>query len=107
MATASQLPDGLSVAIVTRYPPLGLTHSGRGISAYSRKLAEQLSAAGVATHVIADQRDGGEEHYEENSVHVHRVWRGDSRVTRDVITTLADIDVSLVHLQYELFMFGP
>jgi glycosyltransferase involved in cell wall biosynthesis len=102
----SSLPVNLSVAIVSRYPPFGQTHVGRGIAAYTRNLAEHLAASGVTTHVLAEQSGSDEEHYVDNSVLVHRVWRHGSDVSGSIINSLEGIGASLVHLQYELFMFG-
>jgi glycosyltransferase involved in cell wall biosynthesis len=102
----ASVSSDLRVALISRYPPRGQTHVGRGLAFYTRHLAEHLARLGISTHVVAEQLDRGEEQYTENCVSVHRVWRTGPTAANEILASLDGLDVSVVHIQHEFFLFG-
>lgn len=93
--------------MISRYAPRGHVHHGRGLNSYAKNLAMALAAAGVDVTVLADRSDGQEDRYTEDGVRVHRVWRIGSTDVARLASEVEALCPSVVHLQYELFMFGP
>lgn len=96
----------MDVALITRYPPPGSTHVGRGIASYSKLLATEIAKLGVRTCVLAERLEGSPGVYEEEGVFVHRAWRLGLGALKDLSAAVRAIRPSIVHLQHELFLFG-
>ena len=101
--------DGLrrTVALISRYAPRGHVHYGRGLNSYAKNLATSLVRTGVDVTVFADRIDGEEERYTEDGVNVRRIWTVGRPDVAGLVAAVDALRPSLVHLQYELFMFGP
>jgi len=95
-----------SVAIVTRWPPAGMIHSGRGIASYSKQLALALSAAGWRITIVADYRPEEPKDYVESGIRVTRQWRSGLAACIDIPRVVKREEVSIVHVQHETFAFG-
>lgn len=74
---------------------------------YTKKLATTLASTGTDVTVIAERLGSGCQEYSEDGVQVIRSWRYGLRATNDVLSTLRVLHPSVIHLQHELFMFGP
>ena len=98
--------DVKRVVIVTRYPPFGQTHSGRGIGSYSKLLATQLANLGLEVTIVAEKLSKETEVYEEDNVAVWRVWQPGIRAARDIERAVQTIRPDVVHFQHELFVLG-
>jgi glycosyltransferase involved in cell wall biosynthesis len=96
----------MRVAMVTRYPPRGSTHAGRGIGSYSRQLAAAIAHAGAEVVVVADRLDETQATYVDGSVTVRRTWREGLSAVGDIRRALAGDPFSIVHMQHELFALG-
>jgi len=91
--------------MVTRYPPAGRVHEGRGTAPYAKQLARALRVRGWEVHVLAE-RLGRREVYEEDGVHVHRVWRMGWAAVVDIRRAARRLSPDLIHVQHELFVLG-
>jgi len=97
----------MHVALITRYPPRNALDAGRGIAAYSKGLAQALVADGIQVTVIADMKPGEECRYREDGVEVRRAWCPGFRALRQISAAVRESSADVVHLQHELFVFGP
>lgn len=103
----SGAPD---VAIVAPFPPIdGSHHAGSsGVASYTANLARALRASGAEVTVVAPRDDDDTDRVEvdHHGVRVHRCFRLDRRGVVDVAGAAADIGAPLVHVQFELFLYG-
>jgi len=93
----------VKVAHVTLYPPKGKKHvSGSGVVSYSKNLVSQITAEQAVVCDIVRKP----EHYSEDDIHVHRVFRRRPSFVRNVHKELKTIQADVVHIQQELALFG-
>lgn len=106
-AAADTSRSGPRIAVITRYAPRGHVHDGRGLNSYAKNLATALARSGANVTVFADRVGNEAERYTEDGVHVNRVWTVGSQDVAQLVSEVNALRPSVVHLQYELFMFGP
>src|SRR5260370_22457351 len=94
------------VAMVTRYPPAGTTHIGRGIGSYSKQLAQALVESGWRVSVLAERREGKPSSYMERGVEIRRVWTAGFGTRQAIVSAVKACRPSAIIVQYELFAFG-
>jgi len=93
----------VKVAHVTLYPPKGKKHvSGSGVVSYSKNLVSQITAEQAVVCDIVRKP----EHYSEDDIRVHRVFRRRPSFVRNVHKELKTIQADVVHIQQELALFG-
>jgi glycosyltransferase involved in cell wall biosynthesis len=92
--------------MLTRYPPAGIVHAGRGIGSYAKQLAAALAEAGWSVTIIADARPGEPAEYVESGVRVLREWRTGVWSYADISRAIKRERPSIIHIQHETFAFG-
>lgn len=95
------------VAIISTYPPPGITHGGHsGVASYTANLARALTAWGAEVAVVAPATNSAPDDHSDGDVAVRRVsTRGP--LTLPALTRHAlGMDAPTVHLQHETFLFG-
>jgi glycosyltransferase involved in cell wall biosynthesis len=100
------------IAIVSPYPPAGERHGGHsGVASYTANLAQSLAEAGVAVTVVApylpaDRFPAEPTDFHDGDVRVQRRYPlGPSALPR-AAAAVAELDVDVIHLQWELFLYG-
>jgi glycosyltransferase involved in cell wall biosynthesis len=100
------------IAIISPYPPAGERHGGHsGVASYTANLAQSLAEAGigvtvVAPHLPASQFPHEPTDYSDGDVTVQRRYElGPSALPR-AAAAVAELDVDVIHLQWELFLYG-
>lgn len=95
------------VAIVSPYPPAGQRHGGHsGVASYTANLAGGLSAAGVDVTVVAPELDGDPDEFTDGPVAVRRAFPFGPRALPVALRAAAATGAPVVHLQWELFLYG-
>jgi glycosyltransferase involved in cell wall biosynthesis len=97
------------VALIAPYPPRGERHGGHsGVASDTYNLAHALTGAGATVAVIAPwlDRDRALESYGDGGVDVHRVFGLGQRALPRAIAAAASTGAAVVHLQFELFLYG-
>jgi glycosyltransferase involved in cell wall biosynthesis len=97
----------LDVALVAPYPPRGVRHGGHsGVASYTANLAHGLAEHGVRVTVIAPELAGDPEHYSDGAVDVRRAFPLGRAAMPKALAAARAVDARLVHLQWELFLYG-
>jgi glycosyltransferase involved in cell wall biosynthesis len=95
------------VALIAPYPPAGERHGGHsGVASYTANLAHGLAGAGVDVTVVAPELDGDPDTFTDGPVTVHRRYPMGRRALPAALRAAAECDASVVHLQFELFLYG-
>jgi glycosyltransferase involved in cell wall biosynthesis len=98
----------LDVALVAPYPPQGVRHGGHsGVASYTANLAHGLVEHGVGVTVVAPELDGDPAEFGDGAVKVRRAFRPGPRAVPSALAAARATDARLVHLQWELFLYGP
>ena len=100
----SARPD---VALIAPYPPRGERHGGHsGVASYAANLADALADHGVHVTVVAPELDGDPTHFSDGSVDVNRAFGNGRRALPAAMAAAAATGAPIVHLQFELFLYG-
>ncbi|HEY3737797.1 MAG TPA: glycosyltransferase [Jatrophihabitans sp.] len=96
------------VAFISPYPRTGTTPDGRaGVARYTANLANALADHGLKPIVLAPHEDGEPDRSSDNGVDVLRCFTSGKRnAVAEALATADELDVSVVHLQHELFLYG-
>lgn len=95
------------VTLVAPYPPAGQRHGGHsGVASYTANLAHALGAHGLDVDVVAPALDGDPVTFDDGGVHVVRAFPLGPRALPTALRAAADRDAAVVHLQWELFLYG-
>ena len=95
------------IAIVAPYPPAGERHGGHsGVASYTANLANGLAARDVEVTVLAPDLDGDPVRFVDGDVRVHRAYRLGRGALPGAARAVAALAPDVVHLQWELFLYG-
>lgn len=97
------------VALIAPYPTLqGSHHAGSsGVASYTANLARALRSRGAEVHVVAPvDHDGRRTEYDGDGITVDRCFARNGRGLRDATSAVAAGGAPVVHLQFELFLYG-
>lgn len=94
----------MKIAHISIYPQKGQTHTGgSGVAAYTKNLLTHMPRPAMH-HVICDRP--GPAAYQDNNIHVYRVFDRNPRFIRQVNAQLKQLRPDVVHIQQELALFG-
>jgi glycosyltransferase involved in cell wall biosynthesis len=97
----------LDVTLVAPYPPQGVLHGGHsGVASYTANLAHGLAEHGVGVTVVAPELDGDPAEFSDGAVAVRRSFPLGHRAMPRALAAARAADARLVHLQWELFLYG-
>jgi glycosyltransferase involved in cell wall biosynthesis len=100
----SARPD---VAFVAPYPPRGERHGGHsGVASYAANLAHALADNGARIIVIAPEVDGDPARSTDGSIDVRRAFVLGARALPAAMAVAVGTGAPIVHLQFELFLYG-
>ena len=100
----SARPD---LALIAPYPPCGERHGGHsGVASYTANLAHALADRGLRTTIVAPAVDGDPERFIDGPVDVRRAFRLGRRALPMAMRAAAATGAPVVHLQFELFLYG-
>ena len=100
----SSPPD---ITLIAPYPPHGELHGGHsGVASYTANLARALSAAGVRVSVVAPTLQGDPLVFRDGNIVVRRAFDLGRRALPAAMAAAADSGAQIVHLQFELFLYG-
>lgn len=97
------------VAVIAPYPALrGSHHAGSsGVASYTANLARALRSRGAQVHVVAPvDHDGCRTERDGEGITVHRCFELNGRGLRDATRAVIASGAPVVHLQFELFLYG-
>ena len=95
------------VAVIAPYPPAGERHGGHsGVASYTANLAHGLVEHGIDVTVVAPELDGDPPSFDDDGVSVRRAYRLGRGAIPGAARAVADVAPDLVHLQWELFLYG-
>jgi len=95
------------VAIIAPYPPQGVRHGGHsGVASYTANLAHGLADAGAGVVVIAPALEGDPRTFRDGPIEVRRAFDLGQRALPTAMAAAADVGAAVVHLQFELFLYG-
>ena len=95
------------VAIIAPYPPAGERHGGHsGVASYTANLANGLAAHGLDVTVVAPELDGDPSTFHDGDVEVLRSYPLGRGAIPGAARAVAELAPDLVHLQWELFLYG-
>ncbi|MCU1397277.1 MAG: hypothetical protein JWN62_386 [Acidimicrobiales bacterium] len=95
------------IALVAPYPPAGERHGGHsGVASYTANLAQGLVEHGLDVTVVAPHLDGDPPSFADGEVMVRRAYELGRRALPGAARTLACVGADIVHLQWELFLYG-
>jgi glycosyltransferase involved in cell wall biosynthesis len=98
------LPD---VALIAPYPPAGQLHGGHsGVASYTANLARALARHGVRVSVIAPMLEGDPTRFRDGTVEIERVVPAGRRALGSAMAAASATAAGVVHLQWELFLYG-
>jgi glycosyltransferase involved in cell wall biosynthesis len=101
------LPERPDVTLIAPYPPAGERHGGHsGVASYTANLAHGLAATGLAVEVVAPELDGDPAAFDDGPVTVRRSYPMGRRALPTAMRAAAEHDPGIVHLQFELFLYG-
>jgi glycosyltransferase involved in cell wall biosynthesis len=93
--------------MIAPYPRLGVRHGGNsGVASYAANLGRALVDAGSAVTVIAPHEPGQPRTGRDGDVRVHRAFRPGLRAMPAALAAARETQASVIHLQFELFLFG-
>jgi glycosyltransferase involved in cell wall biosynthesis len=97
----------LDVALIAPYPPRGVRHGGHsGVASYTANLAHGLVEHGVDVTVIAPELPGDPAEYTDGAVAVRRAFPLGGRAMPSALAAARATGARLVHVQWELFLYG-
>jgi glycosyltransferase involved in cell wall biosynthesis len=100
----SARPD---VAFIAPYPPRGERHGGHsGVASYTANLAHALADLGAHITVVAPELAGDPARFADGPVDVRREFIPGARALPGAMTAAAATGAAVVHLQFELFLYG-
>jgi len=104
----SARPDRpLRIALVAPYPPAGERHGGHsGVASYTANLAHGLVEQGLDVTVVAPELDGDPAAFTDGDVVVRRAYPLGRGAIPGAARAVAELAPDLVHLQWELFLYG-
>lgn len=95
------------VTLVAPYPPAGERHGGHsGVASYTANLAHALVEQGGDVQVIAPVLPDDPEHFDDGPVRVRRCFPLGATALPRALRAAAATDTDIVHLQWELFLYG-
>lgn len=96
------------VTIISPYPDLGHSHHAgtSGVASYAANLARSLSACGSRVHVVAPGSPGDHRIEHDDSVRVERCTGVGVRALRRAVDAALRTGAPVIHLQFELFLYG-
>jgi len=95
------------VTLIAPYPPQGVLHGGHsGVASYTANLARGLDDAGARVAVVAPRRAGDPPSFRDGGVEVERRFELGPRALPAAMAAAADLGAPVVHLQFELFLYG-
>lgn len=95
------------VALIAPYPPLGRRHAGlSGVTSYSGNLAHALASQGASVTVVANEEPGDPALAWDGPVRVERRFRRGAGALPAAARAARDTGAPVLHLQYELFLYG-
>jgi glycosyltransferase involved in cell wall biosynthesis len=95
------------VALVSLYPADGVRHGGRsGVASYAANLAQGLSEAGASVHVLAPRAEGARPRWQDGEVSVERAFARGPGAGPAAAAAALRTGAPVVHLQFELFLYG-
>jgi glycosyltransferase involved in cell wall biosynthesis len=95
------------VALVSLYPADGVRHGGRsGVASYAANLAHGLSEAGASVHVLAPRVEGARPRWQDGDVSVERAFARGPGAGPAAAAAALRTGAPVVHLQFELFLYG-
>jgi len=102
------LPDRRpDLALIAPYPPAGERHGGpSGVASYTANLAHGLAAAGLDVDVVAPELDGDPPEFTDGPISVRRSFPMGRRALPRALRAAAERAARVVHLQFELFLYG-
>lgn len=97
----------MKVALIAPYPNGGARHAGfSGVASYTANLAQALAAAGASVTVVAPELGGEPPLSHDGPVRVERRFRRGPKALPSALRSAYRMDVDVVHLQHELFLYG-
>ena len=101
------MPMRPDVALIAPYPPAGERHGGHsGVASYTANLAHGLAGAGLDVEVVAPELDGDPAAFTDGPIRVRRAYPMGRRALPTAIAAAAERSPGVVHLQFELFLYG-
>jgi glycosyltransferase involved in cell wall biosynthesis len=101
------MPAPPDVALIAPYPPRGERHGGHsGVASYTANLAHALTAHGLEVAVVAPFLDGEPQRSHDGDVDVQRRFPLGRRALPAALSAAAATGAAIVHLQFELFLYG-
>lgn len=96
------------VTIISPYPSLDRSHHAgtSGVASYAANLARSLSAGGLHVLVVAPGSHGPPRGEQDGGVRVERCVGGGARGLRRAVGVALASRAPVVHLQFELFLYG-
>src|SRR4051794_1874251 len=95
------------VALIAPYPPAGERHGGHsGVASYTANLAHGLAGTGLDVEVVAPLLDGDPGEFRDGPVVVRRCYPLGRRALPGAVRAATERAAGLVHLQFELFLYG-
>ena len=95
------------MAIIAPYPPAGERHGGHsGVASYTANLAHGLAEHGLDVTVVAPELAGDPEAFDDGPVAVRRAYPMGRGALPGAARAVAELSPDLVHLQWELFLYG-
>jgi glycosyltransferase involved in cell wall biosynthesis len=95
------------VALIAPYPPAGERHGGHsGVASYTANLAHALAAGGLHVEVVAPELEGDPATFADGPIEVRRAFPMGRRALPRAIRAAAERSAGVVHLQFELFLYG-
>lgn len=95
------------VALIAPYPPAGQRHGGHsGVASYTANLAHALAGNGVQVAVIAAEVEGDSGEFADGPVAVRRAFQLGPWALPAAARAARDTGAPLIHLQWELFLYG-
>jgi glycosyltransferase involved in cell wall biosynthesis len=101
------MPAPPDVALIAPYPPRGERHGGHsGVASYTSNLARALGSEGVGVTVVAPHLPGDPVRFTDDGIDVRREFTLGPRALPAAIAAAAATGAPVVHLQFELFLYG-
>jgi glycosyltransferase involved in cell wall biosynthesis len=101
------MPVRPDLTLIAPYPPAGERHGGHsGVASYTANLAHGLAATGLDVEVVAPVLDGDPAAFHDGPIAVRRSFPMGSRALPAALRAAGDRDGGVVHLQFELFLYG-
>src|SRR4051794_24845315 len=107
-SSMSMLPERRpDLVLIAPYPPAGERHGGHsGVASYTANLAHALAATGLVVEVVAPELDGDPDEFTDGPIAVRRSFQMGRRALPQALRAAAERAARVVHLQFELFLYG-